>query len=169
MYTLKYSYDQLKAISGSDQTKQTYVCMDIYTIADKYDITRLTEPAMFGLRDQFDTFPDKEYPTLKAAIQRHYNAHTSVSSIAGKELATLVATRHQGFTRLQDFHSILETYPIFAVDLAIAGSDYMVFEFCQYVCMYCDRLDAYNAQGHEFEEQRKVYCSLCGKGQSVPS
>jgi hypothetical protein len=138
IYTQHYDHSVFNAITGKDDAfKRMQFAMGLYTVADKYKITRLMSPATNDLRSRLIISRNDE--VLKSVIKAHYRSCSVPEHETGKIIAQTSIHNYHAFIRTADFKFLLTTLPAFASDIALV----------------CHAEDCFNLRVH--------YCE-CGEG-----
>ena len=91
--------------------------MDLYAVADKYQIRHLLSPAAEDFRTVFGKTRDEE--ALEAIIRAHYDINTQCGHAIGELIAATVAQNQYTFRQGDHFTALLRTVPGFASDVAL--------------------------------------------------
>jgi predicted SprT family Zn-dependent metalloprotease len=119
IYTQHYNHNAANAITGKDDVvKRIQFAMGLYTVANKYEITKLMSPAANDLRSRL--IASKSEEVLKSVIRAHYRSCSVPEHHMGKIIAKTTMRRYHAFFKTADFKSLLATIPAFASDIALA-------------------------------------------------
>jgi predicted SprT family Zn-dependent metalloprotease len=118
IYTQHYNHDAVNVITGKDDAfKRMQFAMGLYTVADKYEITRLMKPAANDFRSRL--IYSKSDEVLKSVIKAHYRSCSVPEHETGKIIARTTIRKYHAFIKTADFKSLLATLPAFASDIAL--------------------------------------------------
>ncbi|KAF2799325.1 hypothetical protein K505DRAFT_294799 [Melanomma pulvis-pyrius CBS 109.77] len=162
IYTEHYDKSAIEKISEGDVAKRTVIPIGIYAIADKYDITRLYSPAAEDVLTTFKSTPDDQHDVLRAAIQTHYEMSSRADMPMGNILASFVLEHRREFTKLEDFQILMQSFPTFAADIALALCREGVFKYSPLRCV-CGWTIYYNRGAMGQNHIRRRQCEKCRK------
>lgn len=115
MYTLNYDISAIEEGSGKDnKSKRVEFAMGMCTIADKYDIKRLVQPAHDDLHQNVDAISDTK--TLVAVIEAIYEMSPDFRVNFVKLILTTIFKAHHYFIGSHEFAELCKTCPEFAAD-----------------------------------------------------
>jgi len=118
MYTLDYEQDTLAFSTAKDEKiRRAKFAMDLYAVADKYQITRMIPPAAEDFRTVFGYTTDAD--SLEAIIRAHYDIHTQCGHAIGELIASTLFEKHHSFRQSDEFPPLLRSIPGFASDVAL--------------------------------------------------
>jgi hypothetical protein len=110
--------DMNQGTRKDNELEQMKFLLGVYTIVDKYDITRLVGP----VKTHFETIlrACTDTKILSAVVKAHYNAKSEWGHVMGMLISSvLLDLRHQ-FTQSNSFTQLCQEFPAFAVDIMSA-------------------------------------------------
>jgi hypothetical protein len=129
IYNIEYDKSAIEAMAGNDKIKRILIPMGIYTIADKYAITRLYSSAFADFAATLHSISDHDYKTLRAVIMAHYGSETgcSADTLMGSLITSFLLEHRRDFLNFGDFETLISTFPWFAVDVVLKSKHQGVF------------------------------------------
>jgi hypothetical protein len=132
MYTVRYDSEALKKSKTPVQMALTPI--EIWVIADKYDIPHLEEPVTQDLDKILTAVAEPKHQALIAVIEAYYPICSLANSSIGKVIASQVLNKYRNFTLSVAFTKALEQYPLFAADFALQYNREGLFRFKNVSC-----------------------------------
>jgi hypothetical protein len=129
IYTIEYDKNVIQAMAGNDKIKRILIPMGIYTIADKYAITRLYSPAYDDFVATLHSISDHDYEIMPAVIMAHYGSETGCSADTpmGSLITSFLLEHRRDFLNYGNFETLIEEFPWFAVDVVLKSKHQGVF------------------------------------------
>jgi hypothetical protein len=164
IYTLDYNKNTINTIAGSNKAKRILIALGIYRIADKYDIIRLYAPASDDVLATLKSTPDKSYAILREVIRFHYETCSSADTSMGKAITSVMLDDRRDFMREKDFEAIMQSFPVFAADMALIYKREGMFQIRKAVCESCNNVNLLDTTlGSSYYNLRYGTCRGCKK------
>lgn len=160
MYTEQYDKSAIEKMSKGDEAKRMVIPIGIYTIADKYDITRLYSPAAEDVLTTLKSTPDNKSDVLRTVIRTHYEVSARADMSMGNILASFVLKHRREFMKLKDFEVLMQSFPIFAADIALALCREGIFKYTPLSCD-CGWTIYHNPEIEDQQQGQRHYCCMC--------
>ncbi|KAF2643831.1 hypothetical protein P280DRAFT_546719 [Massarina eburnea CBS 473.64] len=137
IYTGCYDYEAVTQLANGDTIKRGLTPVQIYVIADKYDVRRLYEPAMKEIETILKAEPRYDYVMLKAVIEEYYNSHGGGGSPLGLLISKVLLGHNHSFTETPDFENLLMRFSALGGDMALVYHRQGMFQTRPLVCRHC--------------------------------
>jgi hypothetical protein len=144
----------------------------LYQVADKYAIPNIYEAAAEDVQDVLTSTDDVNFEMLRAAIHGHYGSGANVDSAMGKLITSVVLENRVGIIRTVDFERMLQAYPMFGADVALAlhrKDKIDLSKISMYKCIVCSRKFPLDVAELRSEGGSYFYCCFCGEEEEMRS
>jgi hypothetical protein len=165
IYSLAYDSEKVNIkSSNSGKEEEVKFITGVYTVADKYDIWRLLQPAADHLGETLKATPTKE--VLESAIRGHYSICSTSGSIAGKVVASTTICYFRKLVRMDAFAALLGNFPVFAADVAVYYHAQGMFAVRRSNC-HCGKRNLTNDDDITVSSAITLKCRWCGTSTST--
>jgi hypothetical protein len=163
IYTGDYDKDAIEKMSNGDKAKRMSILLGIYAIADKYGIERLYAPAVDDVLTTLNSIPVHEiHDILLVVIHTHYETILDANTPIGKMLASFILDKGRDIMSSDDFRTSMETFPVFAADVALGLFRDGFFNYKPARCS-CGWTIYHDPAAEKISKNKKFHCYTCGK------
>lgn len=136
IYTVEYDKSAIGTMAGDDKIRRVLIPMGIYTIADKYEITRLRSPVCDDVVATLHSTSDHNFEILRTVITAYYDSEhgCSADTRMGRLITSFLLEHRRDFLKSNDFDNIMEKFPWFAVDIVLESKRQGVFNIQKASC-----------------------------------
>jgi hypothetical protein len=165
IYTNSYDKETISKLAADDKVQCILMPIGIYKVADKYNISRIYELVTKDIQDVLTNTIDDNFEILQAAIHAHYGSGATVDNLLGKLITSVVLNMHTTFTTMPAFEGMIQLYPMFGADVALAMTRRNQGCFIKMVSYTCK--DCFETSHIDFGRLRSIghkyfHCSTCG-------
>lgn len=155
LYTFDYDGAAIDKLAGQDSTKRMLFPIGLRALADKYDISCISDDIFVDLHEQMGLHDPVDDNSLQTLLSAHYNIATAAGGDMGEELTSYVLKAGRSFTGTAEYKKMVVSNPIFGADMALALERHSVVSYCR----NCVSDFSASYDGWHFE----VHCPYCGK------
>ena len=117
LYSDHYDKDAIAKLAANDNNKRGLLAIGVYSLADKYDIPKLYEPATEDLKTLL--FASASTQAFLSAIICSAYEDLRIDTPTGRMIVSVVLTKFTDFSRTADFRKMMVGYPMLAADVAL--------------------------------------------------
>lgn len=137
-YIHSYVKDAIMQLPERDLAGSLVISIDIYVLANKYDIPIIYEPITKDIQELLTEKTSCTLEALYAVLNAHYQGGTTVDGALVKTIAATIPNNFSGFVTSVGLPDLLSSQPVFAADAVPAlQKEYAVFEPVTYTCNAC--------------------------------
>lgn len=163
IYTGDYDKDAIEKTSNGDKAKRMSIPLGVYSIADKYGIQRLYAPATDDVLTALKSIPvQKLHEMLLVVVRVHYETILDANTPIGKMLVSFILDQGRDIMTSDDFRISMESFPIFAADIALGLSREGFFKYKPARCS-CGWTIYHDPGAEILSRNKKVHCYSCSK------
>ena len=161
LYAGDYDTDAIEKMSKGDKEKRISISLGIYLIADKYGIERLYASAAGDILLALKSVPIHEmHETLLLVVNTHYETILDADTSIGKMLVSFILDQDRDIIASNGFRTSMESYPVFAADIALGLSRGGFFNFKPVRCS-CGWTIFHNPAANIHLLDKRIRCSSC--------